>query len=376
MKILTISNYYPEHPGGVEFVALNLVREWRQRHSVRWMACDVSTHPHRSEKDDIPLPALNFTEEKLGFPYPLPWPKGLSQILEQVQWSEVVHLHDCLYAANVLAFLAALYYRKPTVITQHVGPVPYAQKIKIILQSIAYNTIGRYLIGYADHVVFISQQVKDWFDARFKYKGQTHLIPNGINRSLFYPAQEDEKKRIRNKLGIASGQFVLLFVGRFTEKKGLHVLRDLATARPNLLWVLVGQGELDPSSWLLQNVRVVLMQSQASLRSFYVSADVFVLPSVGEGFPLSVQEAMACGLPVCVSRATADILPDAPLIPLEIKNLPAMLDALDTLQSSVQRRKIISELSVEYAKRWDWEQAAIKYEFLFSSLTEKGTKKQ
>lgn len=375
MKILTLSNYYPEHPGGVEFVALNLVREWRQRHSVRWMACDVSTHPHQPEKDDIPLPVFNFIEEKLGFPYPLPWPKGLSRILAQVQWSEVVHLHDCLYATNVLAFLAALYYRKPTVITQHVGPIPYAQKYKILLQSIAYNTIGRYLVSNADHVVFISQQVKDWFDARFRFKEQTHFIPNGINHSLFYPAQQDERIQIRNQLGVAPGQFVLLFVGRFTEKKGLSILRNLATARPNLLWVFIGQGELDPSDWSLQNVRVIVTQSQVSLRSFYVAADVFVLPSVGEGFPLSVQEAMACGLPVCVSRATADILPDAPLIPLEIKNLPAMVDALDTLQNDVQRRKIMSQLSVEYAKRWDWEHAATKYEFLFSALTEKVTKR-
>jgi len=375
MKILTLSNYYPEHPGGVEFVALNLVREWRQRHAVRWMACDVSTHPHQPEKDDIPLPGLNFTEEKLGFPYPLPWPKGLTRILEQVQWSEVVHLHDCLYAANVLAFLAALYYRKPTVITQHVGPIPYIQKYKIILQSIAYNTIGRYLIGHADHVVFISQQVKGWFDARFRYKEQTHFIPNGIDRSLFYPAQPEERIQIRNQLGIAPGQFVLLFVGRYTEKKGLRILRNLATARPDLLWVFIGQGELDPNDWSLQNVRVTATQSQVSLRSFYVAADAFVLPSVGEGFPLSVQEAMACGLPVCVSRATANILPDAPLIPLEIRNLPAMLEALDTLQNDVQRRKILSQLSVEYARRWDWEQAATKYEFLFSALTEKVTKR-
>lgn len=369
MNILTLSNYYPEHPGGIEFVALNLVQQWRKRHSVHWMACDVSTHPHSQTMNDVPLRAFNFAEEKLGFPYPIPKIKDFSLIVDQVRWCDILHLHDCLYAANVFAFLTAQNCQKPVVITQHISPVPYQQPYKRVLQNIAYHTVGQYLLTQSHHVVFISQSVKAWFEARLKFKGQTHFIPNGIDRFVFYPAEPDEREQLRIKLGIEPEQFVAIFVGRFTEKKGLYIIKNLAESSPEMLWLLVGHGELDPAAWNLPNIRVFPIQPQASLRSFYVSADVFVLPSVGEGFPLSVQEAMACGLPVCVSRATANILPDAHLIPLEIENRPAMLETLEILHQDCDQRKRMGQFYAAYARRWDWQAVATTYESLFTSQT-------
>src|SRR5262245_21408299 len=97
MKILTLSNYFPNHPGGIEFVDLNLVSRWRKKHEVRWAACDVTSSPYDKSADNIPLPAHNFTEARLGFPYPIPSLNSIPTIVKQVKWSEIVHLHDCLY---------------------------------------------------------------------------------------------------------------------------------------------------------------------------------------------------------------------------------------------------------------------------------------
>jgi starch synthase len=98
---------------------------------------------------------------------------------------------------------------------------------------------------------------------------------------------------------------VALFVGRFVEKKGLHILSRMARLRPNILWAFAGWGHLQPTAWALPNVVVYSDLAGASLAALYRASDVLVLPSKGEGFPLVIQEALACGLPVVCSADTA-----------------------------------------------------------------------
>lgn len=369
MKLLTLSNYYPEHPGGVEFVALNLVSHWRTHHQVRWMACDVQKYPHSCEPDDIPLPASNFAEERLGFPYPIPVGRSFRQIFEQVRWCDVVHVHDSLYLANIVALLASRWYQKPLLVTQHVALVPYSQAYKNLLQKLAYRTLGKLVLENAEKVVFISQRVQNWFEAQMRFHRETALIPNGVNREMFYPPTIKEREIYRTQLGFSPDEIVCLFVGRFTQKKGLHLIREIAQARPYVRWLLVGRDELDPRAWRLDNIRVISPLPQAALRRYYTAADLFVLPSVGEGFPLAVQEALSCGLPAAVSEEIADHVPDAPLIKLDPAALPALLRTLDdAFKVDGQLRGLRSE-AAQYAKRWDWVNAAREYEDLFAELT-------
>lgn len=370
MKILTLSNYFPNHPGGIEFVALNLVSRWRKKHEVRWAACDVVTPPHDKDFDDIPLQANNFTEAWLGFPYPIPTGNWIPTIVQEVKRSEIVHLHDCLYFANIIAFLASLVFSKPIVVTQHVGLVPYKEKYKKALQTLAYQTIGRLILKRSHEVVFINRQVKDWFEKRLKIQ-RTSIIQNGVSGEIFYPADIKEKEKIRTKLGYSENELLLLFIGRFTQKKGIHLIKEIALNRPNYHWIMVGSGEVDALGWNLPNVSVFPPQSQAELRDFYIAADMFVLPSTGEGFPLAVQEALACGLPVGVSEETARSLTEAPLIRLVTTSLPQILETLDRILGEPSQLLSLQAKSKEFAKQWDWDITAQKYEELFANTIDR-----
>jgi glycosyltransferase involved in cell wall biosynthesis len=139
----------------------------------------------------------------------------------------------------------------------------------------------------------------------------------------------------------------------------------MAALRPNWQWCVIGQGPEQPQAWGLPNVRVLSPMPQAELASWYHAADLLILPSEGEGFPLVVQEAMACGLPACI---TADVASGA-ILPRELwLELPevagetarhgaAAIDSWLMLPESerLAQRSSCSRYAVD---SWRWEHAA------------------
>jgi glycosyltransferase involved in cell wall biosynthesis len=136
--------------------------------------------------------------------------------------------------------------------------------------------------------------------------------PHSVDVARFAePAQalEQEAARWRAQLGIAAGQTVLLFAGKFERKKRpVDFMRAVQRLRhPGIVLVLVGAGELqdeidaiaaaDPGRF-----RVIPFQNQSRMPVVYRLGDLFVLPSAhGETWGLAVNEALACGRPVLVS---------------------------------------------------------------------------
>jgi len=171
------------------------------------------------------------------------------------------------------------------------------------------------------------------------------------------------------------GGALLLFVGRFVEKKGLPLLRQLAQRMPEATWVFAGWGPLDPERWGLPNVKVVRGRSGGELAALYQAADLLVLPSTGEGFPLVVQESMACGTPALIGTDTAAGCPDAAAVLLD-----EAVPGADAAQRWEQRiRGLLGSqalaalrpaVAAYAAKNWSWEQCAARYAELLRGLDE------
>ena len=130
------------------------------------------------------------------------------------------------------------------------------------------------------------------------------LLFNGVDTAIFHPEPAADRRAIRARFKVPADLEFVIFVGRFVEKKGLSILRALAAMRPDLHFVIVGDGPIRPERWNLANVQVLGRQYQNNVAALYGAADLLVLPSVGEGFPLVVQEAMACGLPILCGDET------------------------------------------------------------------------
>lgn len=369
LKVTLVTHYYPAHRGGVERVAGQLAERLAAAGvaEIRWHASDCDSPPAAPGVTAVPAPACNALERAAGVPYPLWSPAALRRLVRACAESDVVHLHDCLYLPNVIAFLAARRARRPVLVTQHIGHVPYRNPLLRGLQGAANQALGRLVLGGADQVVFESETVRRYFTGFVRFRRPAVLVQNGVDLQRFEPAPQALRRMHRLRLGVPPDTPVLLFLGRFVEKKGLSVLREVAERMPQTHWIFAGWGPLDPASWHLPNATVVQSPATADLSALYQAADLLVLPSVGEGFPLSVQESMACGTPALIGEDTAEGAPEAGELLLRER-----VGGSDTAERWARRiERLLAEpgrlealrpgVAAFSREHWSWEQCTARY---------------
>lgn len=374
MRLLIVSAYFDSHRGGIEIVAGRLAREFsRTGHAVTWVASDAGYAAGSCDEGirRVPVPAFNGLEDALGLPYPIAQPMAFGAIRREVARADVVILHDCLYPTNIVAFLAARWLGKPVVVTQHIGNVPYRSPLLRASMKLLTRLVTRPMLARADQVVFISNITARAF-ADLRYRRPPRLIFNGIDAEIFHAAtSEGERAAARAHFGLTPDRPVALFVGRFVEKKGLHILQQAARIGSDMDWVFAGWGKLDPREWGLPNVRVFSGLAGPSLARLYRASDAFVLPSTGEGFPLVIQEALACALPVVCGAETAGA--DERLaglvhpVPVEGRDLhAAATDVVQAVGAAVAEQG--RERLAEHASLYSWSRAGQLYLDLMSAI--------
>ncbi len=321
MRILLVTHFYPGHGGGVEKVAAQLAeRMGAAGHDLVWCASDVDEPPLLPGVRCEPMGSFNGIERATGFPYPLWTPRSLARLAALVQEADAVHVHDCIYLGSLAASWLARRHGKRLAVTQHIGPKPLPMPLRPVL-GLAYRVGARRVLRRADGVAFISVAGQRYFETLTGPQPHYRHVANGVDLSVFHPGQGLQAAQ-RAALGFDPQRPLMLFVGRFVALKRLPLLREMAAARPDWQWCVIGHGPVQPASWELRNVRVLPPMTQHALAGYYRAADLLVLPSHGEGFPLVVQEAMACGLPACI---TADVAAGAAMPPelwLELPEVP------------------------------------------------------
>ncbi|MSR78357.1 MAG: glycosyltransferase family 1 protein [Candidatus Omnitrophica bacterium] len=380
LKIVLSTNYYSNHFTGVDIIAGRLAEFLVLHHDVKidWVSSDCfPPSKNRVSVSCFPVKSTNFIERKFFIHYPLwksfPW----RELLEIIRSADVVHLHDYAYFGNIVIFLIAKMNKKPVVISQHSRFVAYPSIFVCALLYSLNHTVGKFMLSAADQVIFISQAVQEHFSKFVRFRSLPVIIPNGVDGKVFFPADEAAKQRTREKLSLNPEQKMFFFAGRFIEKKGLLILRDLAARFKSVQWVFAGWGPLDPLQWKLPNVKVFKYLSAAEMAEFYQAADLFILPSRGEGLPLVIQEAMSCGTPVMTSTENASLAQG--LQEVVLKETVEGEDAAE--QWALQIEKILStpQTVLNFKKKaydfsvshWTWKQCTESYAKIFTESISK-----
>ena len=301
MHIVLVSHYAPPHLGGIGFVATQLMKRLTSRgHRVTMVSSDAGIRAgtyRRGRETHIAVRSTN-TLENYDIPYPIFDPIELRRVLRAVlPTSDIVHVHGMLFMSTAMATAMASRRGIPVVLTEHVGRIPYRSVVKDGVQAVAIETLGRYCCRRSRAVTYLNQRVGREVEALLPANAETSKIPNGVDTDLFRPVDSEQRQALRRKWGFEKP--TALFVGRFARRKGIDLLLEAASDHDEFDMVFCGAN--GGASANQNNARVIPPLAQEALSELYQASDVLVLPSVGEGFPLVVQEAMACGLPVIVT---------------------------------------------------------------------------
>lgn len=368
-QILLVYSYPPTHIGGVEAVMDALGRAYaEQGHRVTVVGGKVDGPPVRPPSEHYELVELDCydrLETRFRIPYPMPTPGAIRRLLAHVRRAQVIHAHGFLNALTTAAFLAARQ-RRPTpalILTEHVGFVPFGMAALDAIERLAIATVGRLNMRLAHATTVLNARV-DGELRRLVAGAEPTFIENGIDHEVFRPADPTARARLRRARGWDE-QPRVLFVGRLVARKGIALAVEAArAARGAFRLVVAGSGRLpaqaDPG--LVEFLGVV---NRAELVELYQAADLFLLPSRSEGFPVTAQEALASGLP-CVlgdDPAYASYLPGAGLglhlAPLDARAIARTIDRLlgDRAQLARARRD-----AARYARaRFTWPDIAQRY---------------
>ena len=375
MNILVVTHYYSTHSGGIEIVAGALAVEFASTHPTAWAASDCDPLPALPAVRLLPMRSFNGIERLTGLPFPL-WGIGsLARLWREVAGADVIHLHDVVYPGNWAAFVFARLRRRAVVITQHAGLIRYRSTLFAVLLRALHRSFGWLLLRGATRVVIISPVVREYFETVVRFARPPEMIYNGVDGNLYAPGTPADRAQARAQFGFDPVGPVVLFVGRFIEAKGLPLIEQLARRFPDVTWALAGLGPIDPGTWNAPNVKIFSGLRGATLVPLYRAADLLVLPSLGEGLPLVVQEALACGTPALVDSETARAI-GAPAD--TVRGCPTGgSDAIDLWTSAV--RQTLGDLSARAGareerarfarERWAWSTAAARYSQLFRRVT-------
>jgi glycosyltransferase involved in cell wall biosynthesis len=304
MRIGLVTSYMPPHLGGIERIGENLFQGYaRHGVEVRWLSSRIPARMPRVDGTRIRVSCFNLVEDVLGVPVPVWGLRGWRELDRLTRWADALHILECLYTTSGLAIRAAKRHGKPAVLTQNIGFIEYRFPLLNLIERAAYATLGSHVLRSASHIVLATPSASHYVSQLLGgLPSNSSVFPIGIDTVRFRPANAEERHASRGRLGVAVDRPTLMFAGRLVEKKGVPLVLEVARAMPDVLVLLAGDG---PLRRLLEeppeNVIWLREVDAARMIDCYHAADAVLLPSIGEGLPLVVQEAMAAGLPAIIS---------------------------------------------------------------------------
>lgn len=342
-------------------------------------ACNTSKiDPQRMAEDckkyGVKLIHIDFERS----PFSLKNIKAYKQLLALMRQNHYDIVHCNTPMGGVVGRLAAHKAKIPYVIYQAHGFHFY--KGAPLFNWLCYYPVERFLAHYTDLLITINQED---YQAAKKFAAKKVVLINGVGIDIttFTPSS-DKNPTLRKKLGIPKDAFVLLSVGELNKNKNhqivLEALHELKT--PNIYYVLCGIGPLETEyKQLIQKYniekQVLFVGFIQDIKQYYQMADAIINPSLREGLPAVVMEAMACKIPILASkiRGHIDLLPNRKLL-FDPHNLDEITQCLKGVfwQKSIQE----TERNFEHLKKFSINEIVPQMESMYQRGLHSSSRKE
>ncbi|WP_042345880.1 glycosyltransferase family 4 protein [Bacillus massiliigorillae] len=296
--------------------------------------------------------------------------KALKKIIENEKF-EVIHCHTPV--GGVLARLASINARKKGTKIIYTAHGFHFFKGAPLRNWLLYYPIERLMANFTDVLITINKE--DFHNAqKFNAKKIVYLPGIGVDIKKFkIKANKDVK---RNELGIKKEQTFILSVGELTRRKNHEVvIKALGMLNGGeFTYVICGQGE--KAEYLKKlakslNVDVKLVGFRTDIAELCHSADLFVFPSLQEGLPVALMEAMATGLPIICSniRGNTDLIDECKggyfVNPKDIRGIA---EQINKLAMNKDLRVALGAYNTEAIKKFDINNVKPIMENIYKSL--------
>lgn len=219
----------------------------------------------------------------------------------------VVHIHGCSFFAILTASIPCKLCGVKNIIAHAHNPgMPSGGKLDSFLRKVL-----KYLIAWSCNYYFTCSDIAaESKYPKFVLNEKLTYIHNAIELNKFRFSEFD-RKQIRGKYNIKNDEIVLGIIGRLEEQKNheylINVFDKLNSVNRKYKLLIVGAGSLERKlkkqvKELGLESRVIFVGNTSEPSKFYSAMDIFLLPSLYEGFPFVLIEAQASGLPCVISK--------------------------------------------------------------------------
>jgi glycosyltransferase involved in cell wall biosynthesis len=223
---------------------------------------------------------------------------------------DILHAHNLFFFSTLAATLLRRLTKTPLVTTLHLGSLRQLAGTSRLLASTYERTLGRTVVRSSDRLIAVSDAVARHAVGLGARPETVRTIANGV-----------DVRRFRPGTGRDDGAVRIACVGRLIFNKGPQYLIEAAPqilgAHPEAEFVFVGDGPLRAdlearARRLGISDRVTFLGTRPDVADILQTCDILARPSLLEGMPLTVLEAMACGLPVVATpvSGTAELVRD------------------------------------------------------------------
>jgi len=216
---------------------------------------------------------------------------------------DIIHAHE-LFSTTTTAVLAKGLFARPVVAT------PHSSGYFGDVYRLQHKFLGKLRLSifreYVDSFTTISQKVGQELSLSGVKPEKLVYIPNAVDTQKYCSSKNVHQTRLllRAQLGIPSDSLIVVFAGRLSDEKRPGNLtkawRRIFEECPNTHLVILGSGKLEAEIKSTLPEGAFLLGEVIDILPYLQGSDLFVLPSAAEGLPVSLLEAMACGLP-CVA---------------------------------------------------------------------------